>query len=316
MRKVRTLVTLFQSGDWDADLRNEVPPEIDLEFLERGRALSDALPGVEVFYGIVPEEDLPRADRLRWVQLNSTGADTMMYEGFVKSGILLTTIGAAITTTVAEHALALLFALARNLHLQRDLQRAGKWQPVTGADLSGMKLGIIGFGRIGRAIASRAHGFEMDIVAIDALPADKPDYIRELWGLDRLPDLLRRSEAVVCAVPKTPATYGMISKAQLDMMPRGSYLVNISRGGVIDETALVEAVRSGRIAGAGIDVTDVEPCPPDSPLWGEPGVLLTPHSAGFSRGLKEKKIRWFVGNLKRYVRGEPLQGLVDPRRGF
>jgi len=314
--KIKTLVTLFRGKDWGADLHSEVPPEIDLTFLEPGQTLSDHLDGVEVLYGVIAEKDLPKAEALRWVQLNSTGADSMMYPAFLDSGIQLTCLGGAITGTVAEHALTMLFALARNLHLQRDLQHEKKWQVVCGCEISGMTLGILGFGRIGRAIASRARGFDMDIIAVDPYPTEKPDFVRALWGVDRLPDLLQQSNAVICAVPKTPSTYRMISADQLNMMPRGSFIVNIARGGVIDEDALVEAVRSGQIAGAGIDVTDVEPCPADSPLWDEPGILLTPHSAGFSKDLKEKKIGWFIGNLKRYVAGEPLQGLVDTSQGF
>jgi len=269
-----------------------------------------------VLYGPLTEKNFPKADSLRWVQLNSTGADAMLYEAFIKSGIKLTTLGGAITDTVAEHALVLLFALARNVHLQRDLQRERIWRPLTGTEIGGMKLGILGFGRIGRAIAARAHGFGMEIMAVDANPVNKPDFVRTLWGLDRVPDLLRQSNALVCTVPKTPATSRMISAEQLQLMPCGSFIVNIGRGGVIDEGALVEAVRSGQLAGVGLDVTEVEPLPSDSPLWNEPNILLTPHSAGFTKKLREKKTRWFTDNLRRYIKGEPLQGLVDPARGY
>jgi D-2-hydroxyacid dehydrogenase (NADP+) len=326
MRKIRTLVTVWRAGDGsslfghdvpsDDDLRAAVPAEVDLGFLEPGQKLSEHLAGVEVLYGPLPEADLPKADRLRWVQLNSTGVDTMMYEAFARSGIVLTSLGGAITTTVAGHALALLFALARNLHLQRDFQRERKWQAAWGVELESLKLGLLGFGRIGRAIAFRARAFGMDIVAVDAFPGDPPDGVRAVWGLERLPDFLRQSNALICTVPKTPATRRMVSAAQLELMPRGSFIVNVGRGGVIDESALVAALRSGRLAGIGLDVTEVEPLPAHSPLWNEPNVLLTPHSAGFSRNLREKKIRWFADNLKRYIAGEALQGRVDPSRGF
>jgi phosphoglycerate dehydrogenase-like enzyme len=259
---------------------------------------------------------LPNADRLRWIQLNSTGADVMMYDSFANSGIALTTLGGAITTTVAEHALALLLSLTRNLHVQRDLQREKKWEVACGVELSRLTLGLIGFGRIGRAIASRARVFGMEIVAIDAKPADRPDYVDELWGPDRLPDLLRRSHALICSVPKTSETVHMLSREQLESMTPGSYLINVGRGGVIDEDALVQALRSGHLAGAALDVTEVEPLPAHSPLWHEPKLLLTPHSARFSRDLREKKIRWFADNLSRYIKGESLQGRVDPRRMF
>jgi phosphoglycerate dehydrogenase-like enzyme len=297
-------------------LQAAVPAGVELHFLEPHQKLSEHLSGVEVLYGPVPEEDLPKADSLRWIQLNSTGADAMLYEAFIKSGIKLTTLGGAITDTVAEQALVLLFALARNVHLQRDLQREKTWRPLTGTEIGGMKLGILGFGRIGRAIAARARGFGMEILAVDAAPAGKPDYVSDLWGLDRVPDLFRQSNAVICAVPKTPATSRMISAEQLALMARGSFIVNVGRGGVIDEGALVAAVRSGHLGGVGLDVTEVEPLPTDSPLWNEPNILLTAHSAGFTKNLREKKTRWFADNLARYLKGEPLQGLVDPARGY
>lgn len=323
VRKIKTLVTVWcpeasEKNDVPSDegLRALVPAEVELTFLQPGRSLAEHLPGVEVLYGPLPEKDLAKADSLRWVQLNSTGADTMLYDAFAGSGILLTTLGGAITVTVADHAIALLFALARNLHLQRDLQREGKWQAVTGVEISGMRLGILGFGKIGRAIASRANAFDMEITAVDAFPADKPDFVRALWGLDRLGDLLRQSDALICSVPKTPATSRMISAKQLKLMPRGSFIVNAGRGGVIDEGALLGALRNGQLAGVGLDVTETEPLPADSPLWNEPRVLLTPHTAGFTRNLRAKKNKWFADNLARYARGEKLQGLVSPSRGF
>lgn len=322
-RTIRTLVTVWQpkaSGRDDVpsddELRAAVPAGVELHFLEPHQKLSEHLAGVEVLYGPLPEQDLPKAGSLRWVQLNSTGADAMLYEAFIKSGIKLTTLGGAITDTVAEQALVLLFALARNVHLQRDLQRQKTWRPLTGAEIGGMKLGILGFGRIGRAIAARARGFGMDIMAVDANPVDKPDFVRALWGLDRVTDLFRQSNALICVVPKTPATSRMISAKHLELMPRGSFIVNVGRGGVIDEGALIAAVRSGRLAGAGLDVTEIEPLPAHSPLWSEPNILLTAHSAGFTKNLREKKTRCFAENLARYIKSEPLLGLVDPVLGY
>jgi len=177
MRKIKTLVTVWCPKDSkrddvpsDDDLRASVPDEVDLRFLEPGQKLAEHLSGVEVLYGPLPEKDFPKADSLRWIQLNSTGADAMLYDAFARSGIKLTTLGGAITVTVAEHALALLFALVRNLHLQRDLQREKKWRVACGAEIEGMTLGILGFGKIGRAIASRAQAFGMDIIAVTHIP--------------------------------------------------------------------------------------------------------------------------------------------------
>ncbi len=294
----------------------DVPSEVELRFLPEGEDLADHVEGVEVIYGHVDEEALSRADQLRWVQSHSTGVDSMMYPAFRRSDVILTSLGGALTTVVAEHAVALLLALIRNLHLQRDLQSEKRWQLIVPGELQGATVGILGFGRIGRAVASRLSAFGADIMALDPVPKDRPDHVPRIDGVDWLPEFLAQSGAVVVTCPSTPQTRRMLSHDQFALMPDGSYLVNVSRGDVVDEKALVAAIRSGTLAGAGIDVTDPEPCPQDSPLWTEPNVILTPHSAGWSHRLGERKIGWFARNLRRCVEGRPLLGVVDKERGW
>ena len=141
-------------------------------------------------------------------------------------------------------------------------------------------MGIVGFGQIGRAIARRAVAFEMNVLAVDAFPSDGKPYVDEVWTTDRLPELLQGSDVVVIAVPYTTETRHLIDEPAIAMMRPGSYLIAISRGGIVDETALVDALRSGHLAGAGLDVAESEPPAPDSPLWDTPNLLLTPIAPG------------------------------------
>lgn len=316
MDKTVVLMIAAQPTEKTQRLLADVPPGVEIRFLTEGESPTDDIEDVEIVYGHLDEEAFGRAKSLKWVQSHATGVDEMMYPAFRESDVLLTSLGAALSTVVAEHAVALLLALIRNLHLQRDRQREKRWKIEIPDELQGKTVGILGFGRIGGAVAARLRGFEADIIAVDRVAKEKPGHVRRIGSMDWFPEFLAESGAVIVTCPSTPETRGMLSHDEFDRMPDGSYLVNVSRGDIVSEPALVEAVRSGRLAGAGIDVTDPEPCPPDSPLWTEPNVILTPHTGGWSRRLAERKIGWFVHNLRRYVRGRPLRGMVDKGRGW
>ncbi len=316
MGVTRVLVTRTrQTPDIEA-LLADFPDDVEIRFLQSGELLDDRIAGVEVLYGQIDEPALRRADALRWVQHQSTGVDANLYPAFIDSDVILTSLGGAITSTVAEHAVAVLLALARNLHRQRDLMAARQWQAVPPTELAGLTLGILGLGRIGQGVARRAAPFEMRILALDPLPVDCPPEVEACWPLERLPEFLGTVDAVVVCCPSTPQTRHLIGTEQLAQMRPGSYLVNISRGDLIDPDALLESLRGGHLAGAGLDVTEPEPLPADSPLWSEPNLLLTPHSAGYSQNVHTRKIRWFADNLRRYLAGEPLLAVVDKRRGW
>lgn len=177
-------------------------------------------------------------------------------------------------------------------------------------------MGILGLGGIGKAIATRARAFEFEVIAADVEPIDKPDTVSELFDLEGLMAFLEKSHILVVCCPSTPETHKLLSYAQFNQMPDNSYVVNISRGKVIDETALVAALQSGKLAGAGLDVTYTEPCPPESPLWEQQNVILTSHSAGASQHIRRRAMQLFMDNLHRYVAGEPLVNLVDKEKGY
>jgi len=184
-------------------------------------------------------------------------------------------------------------------------------------ELTGSTMGIVGLGNVGRAIAHRAAAFEMRVVAVDVTPGPPPAGVERVAGLDGLGALLAESDYVVVTVPWTRETSGMIGAAEIARMKPGAMLVGISRGGIIDEGALVAALRAGRLAAAALDVTSTEPLPNDSPLWDVPNLLITPHVAGGTQFEASHILEIFAENLGRFIRGEsPLRNQVDKARGF
>jgi D-3-phosphoglycerate dehydrogenase len=309
------LIGSRQSPEVEAMLR-EAPPEAEVCFLPKGERLGDHIADVEVLFGHIGEADFAKARSLRWVQQPHAGVEGFMYPAFKASGVILTNCRRLYGKQISEHAFALLLALTRRLPEHVEARRRKHWEILPCLELAGMTMGILGLGGIGRAIADRAKAFELRVIAVDPEPVKRPDSVERLGRLDWLPEFLAASNVLMVCCPSTPETHKLLSYEQFARLPEGSYLVNVSRGRVIDEEALVASLRSGRLAGAGLDVTYTEPCPPDSPLWTEPNVILTSHSAGQSQHIRTRAMRLFVDNLHRYVKGEPLDNLVDKSKGY
>ena len=293
-------------------LRRELPA---VEFIvpdteeQKLAAAADA----EVALGSVTAELLAAAPRLKWVQSGSAGVEWIPPQ-LADTDIVVTNTRGAHAATIAEHAFGMLIALARRFDDLRQAQRDKVWlrpapQPTVG--LAGLTMGVIGLGNIGRAIAVRAHAFEMPVIAVDAHPVARPDYVAEVGLLDGLDDLLRRADVVAVATPITDATRGMLSAERLALLKPTAYLLGMSRGGIIDEPALVRMLREGALAGAGLDVTAVEPLPADSELWDAPNILISPHSSPSSARTGELVGTMIRRNLQRYLAGEPLENVVD-----
>jgi D-3-phosphoglycerate dehydrogenase len=169
---------------------------------------------------------------------------------------------------------------------------------------------------VGRRIAELASPYKTRILATDVFPIDKPAHVEALWPAERLGDLAAAVDVLILAAPLTPATRGMIDRSVLEQMKPGAFLVNVARGPLVVEADLVEALKSGRLAGAALDVTEVEPLPRSSPLWDLPGVIITPHVGGQSRLRIDQMTDFFCENLRRYLGGKPLLNLVDKKLGF
>lgn len=258
------------------------------------------------------------APRVRWIQATSAGIGQMLLRtGLIRAPILFTTASGVHATPLAEFVLFALLAFAKDFpRLVRD-QAAHRWVRYCGRELRGTTAGIVGLGRVGRAVARACHGLGVRVIGTRRTAAGSDTAIE---GVDmivpsgELPAMLREVDALVLACPLTPETKGLIGAAELRSMKRGAIIVNIARGAVVDETALIAALRDAHLGGAALDVAATEPLPADSPLWDLPNVLISPHSASTADTENAKLTDLFCENLGRYVRGEALLNVFDRER--
>lgn len=315
MDKPTVLIGSRQAPSIEAML-SDVPDGVEVRFLSHGESLREHIAGVDILFGSIGEDAMPDAAALRWVHQPHAGVEGFMFPAFKASDVILTNCRGLYGTQIAEHAFALLLSITRRIPEQLEFMKSKHWERIPCVELAGMTMGILGLGGIGRAIAARAQAFEFDVIAADSESIDKPDTVSEIFGLDGLMEFLARSNILVVCCPSTPETHKLLSHDQFNQMPDASYVVNISRGKVIDEAGLLAALQSGKIAGAGLDVTYTEPCPPENPLWEQQNVILTSHSAGSSQHIRKRAMQLFIDNLHRYVNGEPLVNVVDKQKGF
>jgi phosphoglycerate dehydrogenase-like enzyme len=262
-----------------------------------------------------PLDALHGARQLRWIQLTSAGAEQLLPARAALDNVVVTNTRGIHVGLMADYALGAMVML--NMHFPRFFadQQTGVWEQRLSVPLAGMTLGVIGAGAIGGEIARRAAAFGMHVLAVKRT-AGPVDGAAEVFGADRLHAVLGRSDFVVLVVPQTAATRGMIGEQALRGMKPTAYLINIARGSVVDEPALVHALRKQWIAGAALDVFEEEPLPADSPLWSLPNVVLTPHVAGEPADYARRVADIFVDNLTRLRRGQPFRNVVDFDRGY
>lgn len=315
MTKIKVLIGSRQAPEIEAML-SDVPPDVEVSFLPPDARLRTHIADVEILFGHIGEDAIVEANALRWAHQPHAGVEGFMYPAFKASGVVLTNCRGLYGTQIAEHAFALLLSLTRRIPAQLEFMKTKHWERVPCVELAGMTMGILGLGGIGQAIARRARAFEFKVIAADIEPMEKPDTVSELYSLDGWMPFLAQSNILMVCCPSTPETHKLLSHAEFNQMPERSYLVNVSRGKVIDEAALVAALQRGQLAGAGLDVTYTEPCPPDSPLWEQENVILTSHSAGASQHIRRRAMQLFIDNLHRYVAGEPLVNVVDKQKGY
>jgi phosphoglycerate dehydrogenase-like enzyme len=305
---------------WEITARLAAFSDLELMVVEDLAALADAMPEAQAlvmmgqFYDAETARVLRRdGGQLRWIQLLTAGYDGLSFHG-VPPGIIVSNAGDSYSPVVAEHAMALLLALVRRLPEIAANQARHTFDRSVQArlgSLAGSTLAIIGYGSIGREVARRARAFGMRIVGVSR--SARPEALAdEMQPLGALRDVLARADAVLLAVPLSPATRHLIGAAELASCKSTAILINVARGGVLDPAALGDALRQGRIAGAGLDVTEPEPLPPDDPLWDCPNLIISPHVAGFGGGAALDSLAELVaGNLARLRAGEPLAHTVS-----
>jgi phosphoglycerate dehydrogenase-like enzyme len=286
------------------------------------------LPEAEILCSFaVPENWRQLAPNLRWLQYPGAGVDSLRVSGLLdpQSGVIVTTATGIHATTISEYVFGSMLMFNWNWPQMVRLQdghvwaKSAGWYSLGGRELAGQTLGIVGMGNIGRRIAQLGRAFGMRVVgsrrSFAEGSATDPD-LDQSYPPDRLHEMLSTCDYIVLAVPLTPETEHMIGEAELRAMKPTTYLVNIARGHVIDEVALIKALREGWIAGAGLDVAETEPLPSHSPLYGMPNVILTPHIAGVSVHYEQRLAQLFADNLQRYRAGQPLLNRFEPARGY
>lgn len=268
-------------------------------------------------YGWPSAEAFRLATKLRWVQSPSAGVERIwaLPELQKDEGVVVTNARGAHAVNMAEHVFGLILTFSRGLLQAREFQKEHRWEARVARDycyeLAEGTMGIIGYGNIGRQVAKRARAFDMRVIAVDAQPASE-----EVWPLSRLDEMLGQADVVVISAPATPESRHMIGATQLEKMKRDAGLVVISRGALFDHDALAAALHAGTIAWAGVDATEPEPLPADSPLWDAPNCLITPHSSGHSVQKEERVIAIVKENAMRLAKGEPLVNVVDKQKGY
>lgn len=283
---------------------------------------------------IIP--DPTQAPRLQWIQLASAGVNKALEKPIIQQKkVFLTSVSGIITSQVAEHAVTACLALGRKLPLASKYQRDHYWphntrETLTPREIRGSTIGIVGYGSIGREVARLLKPFGAKILAAkrDAMHPEDDGYTRKgmgdpegllfdrLYPIQALPDMLPECDFVVLTLPLTPETLKLFNAELFSSMKTTAYLINVGRGDVVDEEALIAALKENRIAGAALDVFTQEPLPDTSPLWDLPNVIITPHVAGLSSTLMDDTIEFFIANLTRFLDGQPLHNQVDLNRGY
>jgi phosphoglycerate dehydrogenase-like enzyme len=261
---------------------------------------------------------LRKAPGLRWIHARSAGLDRVLVPEVAAHPAVLTNGRGAFSPALAEFALAALLFFAKDLRRLVSQQAAGTWEAFDMERLEGRSVGIVGYGDIGRAVASRLRPLGVKVLALRRRPElSRGDaLVSEVVPPERLLELMARSDDVVVAAPLTPQTQGLVGREAIAAMKRTAVLVNVGRGPVVDETALVEALEQGRIRGAALDVFETEPLPAGHPFWRLPNLLLSPHCADHVPGWVDEAMRVFLRQLERFRRGEPLLSVVDKAAGY
>lgn len=278
---------------------------------------------VAITFSLRPEQ-FKAARRLRWIHSPAAAVHQLIFPELVNSEVILTNAREVHGPVVAEHVMALIFALAKCLPQAVRFQEKRIWgqEPMWRGrprprELAEATLGLVGLGSIGRAVARYASCLGMRVIAIRESPnKEKPESVQQVFAPSQLDEMLSQSDYVVLAAPVTSGTRGLIDASRLARMKPEACLINVGRGPLVDEAALIQALREKTIGGAALDVFEEEPLPADSPLWNLENLLITPHTAGLTEKLWERHYQFISENLRRYMKGEPLLSVVDKKRGY
>lgn len=316
MNRIRILVSFGLASQYIQKIRDM---DLDLEIRQSKdkKELLRLVEDVEVlFAGRFTKEMFLAAKQLKWIQYFGTGIDRLLFPELMESSVILTNSKGVHFTPVSEHVLSLMLSFTRGLHLLMRNQLKKKWERVPVNELGGKTVGIVGLGSTGEEVARKAKCFGMTVLATKRKPSAKPDYVDDLFDPASLKELFARSDFVVLTLPLTAETRALVGETHLRNMKKTAYLINVSRGKIVQEDALVRAIEQEWIAGAGMDVFEEEPLPKRSKLWKMKQVIITPHIAGSTPNYWERTTSIFCENLRHFALSEPMINIVDKRAGY
>lgn len=316
---------LWNAPDWFAERLQKDFPEFQITHLDNYERIEQEIPDAEIVvaWSLRPEQ-FKAAQKLRWIHSPAAAVHQLMFPELIASDVLLTNAREVHGPVVAEHVIALIFALAKKIPEAVRLQQKHIWgqeimwrERPRPREVCGATLGLIGLGSIGREVSRLAAGLGMRVIAVrENLQKEKPAAVQAVHAFADIDSLLQQSDYVALAVPVTPATRGLMNAARLAKLKPDACLINVGRGPLVDESALIDALRNHRIGGAALDVFEQEPLPADSPLWNLDHLLITPHTAGLTDKLWERHYVLLTENLRRYLAHQPLLAVVDKAKGY
>jgi phosphoglycerate dehydrogenase-like enzyme len=299
-------------------------PQMRVVHLPNYDTLPQELPSTHIFVGaFLRPAQLALAGKLRWIHSTAAGVSQLMYPELKNSGVIVTNTSGISSVPIAEHTMGLILALARNFPDSLRYQSQAKWaqqelwdKPQRISEINSSVLLIVGYGSIGRELARRARAFDMRVWGVTRSGQGHITQVEKILPVAELNTALPHADYVVIAAPETPETKHLIGAEQMARMKRGARLINVARGSLLDETALVNALQSGALGGAALDVTGKEPLPPESPLWHAPNLFITPHTSAISERLWQRETDLFMKLLEQWFSGKELANRVDFSRGY
>ncbi len=322
---VRSRFELWNAPQWFGERLAQEFPQLQVTQRDSFDSVEEDLRDAEIiFSSSLGLEQFSVARRLRWIHAPSAAVHDLLFPQLVHSDVVLTNSREVHGPVVAEHVMALIFALAKKIPQATLLQQKCLWgkgemwnQRTRPREIAGATLGLMGVGSIGSRVAKMAAAVGMRVIAVrEHVEKGSPDGVEAVFAPSQIDEMLKQCDFVALAAPLVTATQGVINADRLANMKVDAYLINVGRGVQVDEAALVEALRSHRIAGAALDVFEQEPLPPESPLWGLENLLITPHTAGLTEKLWYRHYDLFAENLRRYLAHQPLRFVVDKQEGY
>ena len=321
---VRHKFTHWRFPAWLADQIKLRYAEMTVVHLPDYTRLAEELEDADIFVGwSVRPEQFARARKLKWIHATAAGVEQLMRDDIRQSGVVITNASGVMTVPMAEHTLGLILALARRLPSAVRYQQEKHWaqqdiwdEEPRPLEIHGRSLTIVGYGAIGRELARYARACGMRVVGVKRDPTRGAEHADQVVSNEQLDAALSEADFVVVATPVTLETQRFFNAGRFAAMKKTAYFINVGRGILVDTEALIEALQQRRIAGAAIDVADVEPLPPEHPLWSAPNLLITPHIAAVSERLWERHAELLFDNLERYFSGQPLRNLVGKEQGY